>query len=203
MATSVFLSYGFIEKDARIFVIVNARPGDRQLDVVIMMDSLLTGTPESTKVVMVNILHENIESALRDVRPSFVTYQVELVANKGVVSRARFVSMSEPCELLDAKIYRKPSMWIAGFVSWYESFRFNDVFSMEKAIIGAIVKVILSKENVKAEDICTIPREEFQEDQSIGTLDCKHIYHTNCIIKRLKHKRTCLTCRATFFPYRF
>ncbi|GJY43596.1 hypothetical protein Tco_0431809 [Tanacetum coccineum] len=79
------------------------------------------GTPESTKVVMANSSHENIESALRDFRPSFVTYQVELVANKGVVSKARFVSMSEPCELLDANSYHKPSMWIAGFVSWMMS----------------------------------------------------------------------------------
>ncbi|GKB87616.1 hypothetical protein Tco_0959888 [Tanacetum coccineum] len=110
---------------------------------------------------MVNRSQEKKESALRDVGPSFVTYQVELVANKGVVSKARFVSVSEPCELLDAKSYRKPSMWIAGFVSWYESFCFNGVFSMEKAIIGAIEKVILSKENVKAEDICAICRKEF------------------------------------------
>lgn len=202
MATSVSSSYGFIEQDARNFVLVNGRPGDRQPDVLIVMDSLFTGTPE-TKVAMVHKSHENIVSVLRDIGPSFVTYQTELVAKKGVESTVRFVSVSEPCKLLDAKSYDKPSKCIARFVSWYESHCLNGRFSMKKAIESAIKISIFCKEKEDAEDICAICHAEFREDRLMGTLECKHRYHRACIIKWLRHKRECPTCRATFFLYKF
>ncbi|PWA36184.1 zinc finger, RING/FYVE/PHD-type [Artemisia annua] len=202
MATSMSFSYGFIEQDSRNFVLVNGRPGDRQPDVLIVMDSLLTGTPEK-KVVMVNKSRKKIESVLRDVGPSFLTYHMELVANKEVISTARFISVSEPGILLDEKSYRKPCMRIAEFVLWYESLCRNGHFSMPKAIQCAIKISILSKEKEDAEDICEICDAEFREDELIGTLECKHSYHRKCITKRLMHKGECPTCKATFFLYKF
>ncbi|PWA66589.1 zinc finger, RING/FYVE/PHD-type [Artemisia annua] len=201
MATSVSFSYGFIEQDARNFVIVNGRPGDHRPDVLIFMDSLLTGTPEK-KVVMVNKSREKIESVLRDVGPSVVTYHMELVENKGVISTARFISVSEPVKkgkvstarfiyvsepwkLLDAKSYDKPSKCIARFVLRYESLCLNGRFSMIKAIDCAIKISILSKKEEDVEDICVICHNEFREDVFIGTLECKHRYHKTCIIKWL------------------
>ncbi|PWA65652.1 zinc finger, RING/FYVE/PHD-type [Artemisia annua] len=128
---------------------------------------------------------------------------MELVENKGVISTARFISVSEPGKLLDEKSYRKPCMRIAEFVLWHESLCRNGRFSMPKAIQCAIKISILSKEKEDAEDICEICDAEFREDELIGTLECKHRYHRKCIIKKLMHKGECPTCRATFFLYKF
>ncbi|XP_021979025.1 E3 ubiquitin-protein ligase Praja-2-like [Helianthus annuus] len=55
------------------------------------------------------------------------------------------------------------------------------------------------KEKMDDDEICVICLEEYQEDDMIGTLVCKHSYHDECIKKWLKVKGRCSICGAIAF----
>ena len=43
---------------------------------------------------------------------------------------------------------------------------------------------------------CAICKDDFELDENITTLECKHILHTNCIAEWVKYKSECPVCRA-------
>ncbi|MFS7974423.1 putative transcription factor C2H2 family [Helianthus anomalus] len=55
------------------------------------------------------------------------------------------------------------------------------------------------KKKMDDDKICVICLEEYQEEDMIGTLVCKHIYHDECIKKWLKVKGRCSICGAIAF----
>ncbi|GMH13271.1 hypothetical protein Nepgr_015112 [Nepenthes gracilis] len=48
--------------------------------------------------------------------------------------------------------------------------------------------------------ICTICQMEYEGEESIGTLNCGHDYHTNCIRKWLAVKNVCPLCNSIAVP---
>ena len=43
---------------------------------------------------------------------------------------------------------------------------------------------------------CVICKSDFELDEKITVLECKHIFHTECISEWIKYKSECPTCRA-------
>uniref|UniRef100_A0A0C9RRT7 RING-type E3 ubiquitin transferase n=1 Tax=Wollemia nobilis TaxID=56998 RepID=A0A0C9RRT7_9CONI len=47
------------------------------------------------------------------------------------------------------------------------------------------------------DEICSICREEYQDNEELGILDCGHIHHSDCIKKWLLLKNICPICKKT------
>ncbi|KAM3270562.1 hypothetical protein P3S67_028764 [Capsicum chacoense] len=54
---------------------------------------------------------------------------------------------------------------------------------------------------IETEEICAICLAEFEHEQIIGTLQCKHEYHAGCIKQWLLRKKDCPMCRASVLPF--
>ncbi|MCD7464049.1 hypothetical protein HAX54_051968 [Datura stramonium] len=54
--------------------------------------------------------------------------------------------------------------------------------------------------DVESEMMCVICQSEFEHEENIGTLQCGHEYHTDCIKQWLLRKKDCPICRASVFP---
>lgn len=52
-----------------------------------------------------------------------------------------------------------------------------------------------------SEDECSICRDNFELNQHITELDCKHILHTECISEWVKYKSECPVCRNDINTY--
>jgi hypothetical protein len=52
-----------------------------------------------------------------------------------------------------------------------------------------------NKENFKENSECSICKEEFKENEEVSMIDCKHIFHNNCIEEWGKFKSDCPLCR--------
>ncbi|XP_060170808.1 uncharacterized protein LOC132601760 [Lycium barbarum] len=50
-------------------------------------------------------------------------------------------------------------------------------------------------------DICAICQAEFEHEETIGTLQCGHEYHVDCINQWLLRKKDCPMCRASALPF--
>ncbi|XP_075484277.1 putative E3 ubiquitin-protein ligase RHG1A isoform X2 [Primulina tabacum] len=57
--------------------------------------------------------------------------------------------------------------------------------------------VNIRTENSVDTDPCSICREEYDEGEDIGTLDCGHDFHQECIKQWLMHKNLCPICKTT------
>ncbi|XP_078173915.1 E3 ubiquitin ligase BIG BROTHER-related-like isoform X2 [Carex rostrata] len=62
--------------------------------------------------------------------------------------------------------------------------------------IAALPSVNYKSQNVQGENAeqCVICRVEFEEDESLSLLSCKHMYHPECISKWLQINKTCPMC---------
>ena len=49
----------------------------------------------------------------------------------------------------------------------------------------------------KRKEICCVCMENFSCNQEVYRLDCKHIFHKNCLDEWIKYKPECPTCRNT------
>ncbi|PWA72330.1 zinc finger, RING/FYVE/PHD-type [Artemisia annua] len=58
------------------------------------------------------------------------------------------------------------------------------------------IKCYESLPSISKEDICAICHEEYQTDEIISTILCKHSYHNTCIWDWLSHKKECPICRS-------
>ncbi|XP_057948843.1 E3 ubiquitin-protein ligase MBR2-like [Malania oleifera] len=47
------------------------------------------------------------------------------------------------------------------------------------------------------DDPCCICQEEYDDGEDVGTLDCGHEFHTNCVMRWLLRKNTCPICKQT------
>jgi len=66
----------------------------------------------------------------------------------------------------------------------------NKVKSLKKTKFSNIMNINLDNK------ICSICLDEFEEEQNVIILSCKHIFHSNCIEEwLLKYGKTCPTCR--------
>ena len=50
-------------------------------------------------------------------------------------------------------------------------------------------------ETTKIQNKCAVCTEEFGNQEKISTLDCKHAFHTECIVPWLQIQNTCPNCR--------
>ena len=55
--------------------------------------------------------------------------------------------------------------------------------------------------DVHTEENCAICKSEFEKDENINILKCKHIYHTECIGEWVKYKSECPVCRENIQTY--
>ncbi|MCD7464047.1 hypothetical protein HAX54_051966 [Datura stramonium] len=52
----------------------------------------------------------------------------------------------------------------------------------------------------ESEMMCAICQSDFEHEENIGTLQCGHEYHTDCIKQWLLRKKDCPMCRASILP---
>ncbi|KAK1416271.1 hypothetical protein QVD17_32068 [Tagetes erecta] len=72
------------------------------------------------------------------------------------------------------------------YQSWLESRHVNN--------LNRSVQIGTSEQNVVQN--CVICHEDYKADETIGTLECKHVYHEACIKTWLLVKNECPICRA-------
>lgn len=69
----------------------------------------------------------------------------------------------------------------------------------EKTIMGNL-KIrscdATSKRMDEEPDICVICQGEYEKDELIGGLHCRHEYHVNCVTKWLQQHNSCPICKA-------
>ncbi|PHU05372.1 hypothetical protein BC332_26194 [Capsicum chinense] len=58
----------------------------------------------------------------------------------------------------------------------------------------------VNPEVVGESEICAICQSEYEDEENMGTLQCGHKYHTNCIKQWLLKKKNCPMCRASVLP---
>ena len=67
--------------------------------------------------------------------------------------------------------------------------------AINSKIISEIKKNTIKLENIK-ESICSICLDDFDSEKEIIFLDCKHIYHTECILEWINKDASCPLCRS-------
>ncbi|KAG5626239.1 hypothetical protein H5410_011457, partial [Solanum commersonii] len=83
-----------------------------------------------------------------------------------------------------------------------ESDDYEDEEEVTEEIIGNMMKTrIYCGSDDGEEIICVICQCEYENDETIGTLECQHEYHSSCIKEwLLKGKRSCPICRSSVLP---
>ena len=71
----------------------------------------------------------------------------------------------------------------------------NQENKINPKIISEIKKNTIKLENIK-ESICSICLDDFDSEKEIIFLDCKHIYHTECILEWINKDASCPLCRS-------
>ncbi|KAI3905340.1 hypothetical protein MKX01_040031 [Papaver californicum] len=64
-----------------------------------------------------------------------------------------------------------------------------------KEIISSHLKTRVHTTSEEETEICTICQDEYENKDKIGTLDCKHEYHEDCITQWLGQKNVCPICK--------
>lgn len=69
-----------------------------------------------------------------------------------------------------------------------------------KHTLDSLEKILVSDENMKKfgvdhESSCSVCKDEFELEQNLLNLPCKHIFHDECIMPWLKERNSCPTCR--------
>tara|TARA_Y100001970_G_C14131053_1_gene801735 strand:- start:900 stop:1382 length:483 start_codon:yes stop_codon:yes gene_type:complete len=71
----------------------------------------------------------------------------------------------------------------------------NQNQSDNSKVISKIKKNIVSPKDIDKSSSCSICLEEFNSEKEIAFLDCKHMYHMDCIIEWIKNEVSCPLCR--------
>ncbi|PWA44822.1 Zinc finger, RING/FYVE/PHD-type [Artemisia annua] len=69
---------------------------------------------------------------------------------------------------------------------------------LSKKIISENLRVTVMLD--KMDGVCAVCMREYKENDSIGTLICRHEFHADCITGRLLQKNACPLCRAIGVP---
>lgn len=64
----------------------------------------------------------------------------------------------------------------------------------------SFVKTKDRKDSGEGPEICVVCQEEYEEDERIGRLHCRHEYHVDCISKWLLQNKVCPICKAESLP---
>ena len=64
-------------------------------------------------------------------------------------------------------------------------------------VISKIKKNVLAPKDIDKSSSCSICLEEFNSEKEIAFLDCKHVYHMDCIIEWIKKEVSCPLCRSS------
>ncbi|XP_059298105.1 E3 ubiquitin ligase BIG BROTHER-related-like [Lycium ferocissimum] len=67
-------------------------------------------------------------------------------------------------------------------------------------IIENLIKTRIHCGTDDAEEMYVICQCEYQNDETIGTLECRHEFHAGCIEEWLLSKKTCPICRSSVLP---
>ncbi|KAG5626240.1 hypothetical protein H5410_011458 [Solanum commersonii] len=91
---------------------------------------------------------------------------------------------------------------LEAIVSYEEGNDYEDEEEVTEEIIGNMMKTRIHCGSDDGEEIiCVICQCEYENDETIGTLECQHEYHSSCIKEwLLKGKRSCPICRSSVLP---
>ncbi|MFS7954808.1 putative transcription factor C2H2 family [Helianthus anomalus] len=182
-------TYEITLPDSRqIFVILNAQPGER-------VDNLVIINPSPAQVAMIQS-YEDIQSMLfDDGGPAYTTHLIELEANNGLV--AGLISL-DGSQVVDDETCAKIT---SNIMMYHESLRVDDL-SQETIGQEHSVKIGGKSDGAKEEvDVCAICLQEFEMGETYMAFECKHGYHQECIEQWLQKKKNCPVCRANVFPF--
>ncbi|KAL8218547.1 hypothetical protein R6Q57_021920 [Mikania cordata] len=182
MATLVS-SYEIIFPASRQIIIVNAQPGERVDNRLIINHSLAT----------IHCINQDVESMLFDDGglAAYTTHVMEVrPTNLGSV-----VTM-DGSNVLD----HGTLVMVASYIMQYESLRAEDDHLVEENIHQQ-VDGNMQDDDDDDDEVCVICQGEFETGEVCAALECEHGYHKECIEKWLQRKNDCPICRAEVLPF--
>ncbi|KAD3068509.1 hypothetical protein R6Q59_017478 [Mikania micrantha] len=190
---SIRRSYGIVLHKYRSYILVNAGFGD-PVDVLLDMSAM--------QICNMQDYYNGIETVLYHDQHPYRVVQLIFTMNNGSVASARYVyynKSGEPVNLANIEKDVQKAMMMARLVVWSDYLR-NDLPS---AIKDAVKTSKLCEEIPKDEEICAICLKEYEPEDMIRTLRCKHSYHDKCTTKWLKKTReiNCPKCRDRVFVW--
>ncbi|PWA99556.1 zinc finger, RING/FYVE/PHD-type [Artemisia annua] len=177
MATSSSCSYGVILQDRRTFVIVNLRVSDKHADKIVLCQL----EESKLRTTVHDYDRRIIKSILFDDGHNYTSLWMYFTMNNGSVDSHTVRIFDRFDNPLDGEVLRSKLMPIARFIMWYETL--PAIIGKKKSNGG------LCKEEDEKGEICSICHDEYQANQMIGTLNCKHNYHEGCIKNWLSRKK--------------
>ena len=105
--------------------------------------------------------------------------------------------------------YEGTNIWWMAFVTFifdiiltlsygcYDNVKRREMYERERQNNPPAIEMIIipTVEQHRFYHECAICTEKFKEDDMVKTLDCKHVFHTNCIDIWLGQKQSCPTCQ--------
>ncbi|GKD77889.1 zinc finger, RING/FYVE/PHD-type containing protein [Tanacetum coccineum] len=175
MGKTTSCSYKVISPHLKKIVIVNQRRNDENVDKVMLWGDSGVTVHDYNEHITKSILFED--------GLDYTRYRMSFTRRERSVHTIKVYDMHD--ELLDDEDFRLRCVSFARFILWYEILPFN--IGKKKSNGG------VSKD--KEGEICPICYDEYQADQMIGTLACRHSYHEGCIKTWLSRKNVCPMCR--------
>ncbi|KAM0061159.1 putative chromatin regulator PHD family [Helianthus debilis subsp. tardiflorus] len=172
-------SYAVLDRVSRTFVIVNATTTDH-------VDVLLDLKPDSSVTVHNYNIEDIINRVLYGDGTPYRILRMAFTAINGSVVSATLFNGTETLEHSDLI-----AMDMAGLILRCESY-----YKDKSKFIEDAVKVSRLGKEKECEEICAICHDEYQAEDMIGTIECKHSFHPQCIKEWLRRKENCPICRA-------
>ncbi|XP_042417267.1 probable E3 ubiquitin-protein ligase HIP1 isoform X1 [Zingiber officinale] len=170
---------------------------------------------------------QRVESAVRAMRPTALSLVHRNNGRYGRTSRSnrvlsfldedasRISQMAEGVAVMDHSAFYHPMHFIdqhRGMRLDIDNMSYEELLALEERIgyvsVGLSVDAIRSclretlfcsdqTEDDHEEDGCPICLEEYKDRETLGQLNCKHIFHSSCVKKWLLIKNICPICKAS------
>ncbi|KAH0735868.1 probable inactive protein kinase DDB_G0270444 [Solanum tuberosum] len=77
----------------------------------------------------------------------------------------------------------------------------SEYFERSTCYVTCVMDIDANEDgNDEEQEACAICLLEYKDEDNIGTLQCGHEFHAECINKWLQRKKSCPFCRASVFP---
>ncbi|KAK1409258.1 hypothetical protein QVD17_35784 [Tagetes erecta] len=180
-------SYGIVLHEHRFYILVNAGFGD---PVDVLLEFKVPG------VCYIHTYYQGIETLMyHDGRPYKTVKLIFTVNDHGSILTARYLFYNFSGDLIslpNVENDARTSIRMARIVLLCDYVRHD----LPNAIKDAVQTSRLGKDK-KIDEVCVICLKEYEVEDMIGTLICKHQYHDECIKKWLSktENRNCPVCR--------
>ncbi|KAJ0640364.1 putative chromatin regulator PHD family [Helianthus annuus] len=172
-------SYGIVDQASRTLVIVNARADDHRVDAIIdRKPAGLISVHDYNEDMITRVLFNEGSPPYRILHMGFTAIGGSLL----MASLFNGTGTPEQNNQIAVKM--------ASLVLRYESHLKDPLQTIENSVK---VSRFFGK---KEKEWCAICHDEYQAEDMIGTIYCKHTFHPQCILAWMRKKGNCPICRA-------